>query len=335
MKILHITTELTGGAGLGALRLHRDLLDSGIDSTILALSGESNDPRIVSLLNPGQHRKRRWRDIPSFALHRIGMHDSPYYRAQKSLTPFRKLTEAYVSTPFTRFDLLRHPLVQATDIVHLHWVANFLDWPSFFPKIRKPIVWTLRDENPALGFWHFRSDMPDPLPDSIRREDDWLRRMKERIVGNCRSLGIVSLSSAEDAFFADSNAFFGRPHAVVPNSIDASRFLPEAKQTIRKEIGLGDNGIILAFVAHNIGERRKGLGDLFEAVALTGRKNITIQAQENRHRSQKAYALFQLGLLMMPRDWPAFCPQPISLSLPPMRKHLERQRRKPWRVESQ
>ena len=276
MKVLHVTTGLTSGAGLGAVRLHQDLLTSGIDSSVLSFSGESNDPHIVSLLQPGQHRKRRWRDIPSFALHRIGVFDSPYYRAKKSITPFRTLSGAFVSSPFTRIDILTHPLVQSADIVHLHWVAKFLDWPLFFPAIRKPVIWTMRDENPALGFWHFRWDMPNPMPESIQREDDWLRRMKERIVQKCQSLSIVSLSSSEDAFFSQTNAFRGRPHSVIPNSIDASIFRPEKSNTIRQGFGIGNNDFVLLFVAQHIDEKRKGLKDLLEAVSHLGRKDIVI-----------------------------------------------------------
>ena len=276
MKILHVTTELASGAGLGAVRLHQDLLASGIDSSVLSLSGESNDPRIVSLLQPGQPRKRRWRDIPSFALHQLGVFDSPYYRAKKSIARFRTLSGAFVSSPFTRIDILRHPLVRSADIVHLHWVAKFLDWPSFFPAVRKPVVWTMRDENPALGFWHFRWDMPRPMPESIRREDDWLRRIKQRIVKKCRFLSIVSLSSAEDAFFSQSNAFHGKPHSVIPNSIDASVFQPDVNCSIRDDFGIGPNDFVILFVAQDISERRKGLMDLLEAVTKIGRKDLII-----------------------------------------------------------
>lgn len=276
MKILHITTELIGGAGLGALRLHHDLVSHGIDSSVLFLSGESDDPRIASLLHPGQPRKRRWRDIPSAVLHRIHAYDSPFYRANRSIAPFGRLSGAYVSSPFTRIDILRHPLVQTADIVHLHWVARFLDWPSFFQRIRKPVVWTMRDENPALGFWHFRSDMPSPMPESIRREDNWLRCTKERIVQKCQFLSIVSLSSSEDAFFSQSHAFRGRPHCVIPNSIDASIFRPAINNPLRQEFGIGNSDVVLLFVAQHIDEKRKGLMDFFQAVSHLGRKDIVI-----------------------------------------------------------
>lgn len=276
MKVLHVTTELDSGAGQGAVRLHYDLVSAGVDSRVLSLSGMEDDQRITSLLKPGQSRKRRFRDIPSSLLHRIGIFDSAYYRAKKSLVPLFALSGTIVSSPFTRIDIRKHPLVESADVIHLHWVANFIDWPSFFPTIRKPIIWTMRDENPALGFWHFRQDMPTVLPASVRCKDNWLRGIKAEIAQKCRSLSIVSLSSAEDVFFSRSQAFMGRPHTVIPNSIDGSIFKPDDGDEVRKELGIRSDATVILFVAQHVDERRKGLADLFEALARIGRKNLAV-----------------------------------------------------------
>lgn len=42
-------------------------------------------------------------------------------------------------------------------LLHLHWTAFALDWPSFFRSLprRLPIVWTLHDQNPYTGGCHF------------------------------------------------------------------------------------------------------------------------------------------------------------------------------------
>ena len=46
------------------------------------------------------------------------------------------------------------------DIVHLHWISFFLDYPSFFQSIpdHVPIVWTLHDTNAFTGGCHFVSE---------------------------------------------------------------------------------------------------------------------------------------------------------------------------------
>ena len=60
------------------------------------------------------------------------------------------------SIPYSEYtSLVDHPLVQEADIIHLHWIAGFVDYPTFFKKVDKPIVWTIHDENPGLGGSHY------------------------------------------------------------------------------------------------------------------------------------------------------------------------------------
>lgn len=60
--------------------------------------------------------------------------------------------------PESLYRIEEHPLVKEADIVHLHWVANFLNYPTFFKKIQKPIIWTLHDMNPFQGLFHYKND---------------------------------------------------------------------------------------------------------------------------------------------------------------------------------
>jgi len=61
-------------------------------------------------------------------------------------------------SPITDFDLTQSDLVKEADVIHLHWIAGFVDYESFFSNIKKTIVWTLHDENIALGGFHYRRD---------------------------------------------------------------------------------------------------------------------------------------------------------------------------------
>lgn len=38
------------------------------------------------------------------------------------------------SFPTTTWDIMKHPIVKEADIIHLHWVAGFLDYNSFFKQ---------------------------------------------------------------------------------------------------------------------------------------------------------------------------------------------------------
>lgn len=275
MKILHIGTYLDGGAGLGMARLHTDLLSQGVDSRILALSTDSTDPRIAGFVPSGKRPNGRIRDLPEKVLHRLGLHDSEFYRACRILSQCSRYP-SFRSSPFTRIDICDHPWVKDADIIHLHWIARFLDWRTFFPRIRKPIVWTLRDENPALGVWHYRTDCPESLSNELRTEDSWLRQRKASILRTCRSLSIVSLSTDEDRFFANSEAFSGRSHRVIPNSIDTSLFVRGGGDSVRRELGISSDATVITFVAQYLSEKRKGFTDLVSALSRLNRNDIVV-----------------------------------------------------------
>lgn len=302
MKILHVGTYLHDGAGLGMLRLHRDLLARGVDSRVLVMSDVSDDPRIAPLLLPQQRRPRRLHDVPEMILHRLHLYDAPYYHALRVISECKKY-KTHVSSPFTRIDIVRHPWAQEADVVHLHWIAGFIDWPLFFRQVSKPVVWTLRDESPALGFWHFRTDMPDPMPQVLQKEDNWLRDYKASILRSCKSLSIISLSSDEDAFFSKTCAFTGRNHKVIPNSVNPTAFSPGGGETIRKEFGIAQDAVVLSFVAQWLNEHRKGFEDLDAALCGIGIPNIVVLCvgRGSIPKTASSARFVKLGLVEDPR----------------------------------
>ena len=140
----------------------------------------------------------------------------------------------------------------------------------------KSVVWTVRDENPFLGFWHFRCDEPADMTDEERREDAWLRAEKLRAIRSCRTLGFVSLSRGVDEFVAGTPAAQGRIHCVIPNSVDGDAFHPTDGSAVRREYGLGPGVKLLLFVSQGLSDPRKGLSDLFGAVSAMERTDIAV-----------------------------------------------------------
>lgn len=51
MRVLHITTDDTGGAGLCCLRIHKALLDMGVKRTVLAIEKSMKQQYNVPLSN--------------------------------------------------------------------------------------------------------------------------------------------------------------------------------------------------------------------------------------------------------------------------------------------
>src|SRR5262249_55386964 len=51
------------------------------------------------------------------------------------------------------------PDVREASILHLHWIADTLDFSRDLRNIDVPIVWTMHDQNPYLGGFHFQRDV--------------------------------------------------------------------------------------------------------------------------------------------------------------------------------
>ncbi len=143
MNILHINTYDGGGAGNAATRLHTALLSSGIESNILFLK-ESDKP------------------IPNAYGYLSAKEELPHGKEKKDIKHLCVLKDTngikgnvdcgILTFPRTSCeDLVCHPLVEKADIIHLHWIARFVDYETFFERIDKPIVWTFHDQNPFNG----------------------------------------------------------------------------------------------------------------------------------------------------------------------------------------
>ena len=275
MKVVHIGFNVSGGAGLGMIRLHRDILVRGVDSAVLCLQCTPKDPTVVRF--PDSLRKLGCRrNLPAAVLNKLRLSESPYYRCLRAIPRLKQKYGRTVSSPFSLFPVEEHPLVREADIVHLHWVSNFINFPSFFKNVGKPVVWTIRDENPFLGFWHFRCDMPAKMTEEDRAEDNWLRAEKLRSMQSCKSLAFATLSRGVDDFVAGTPAADGRLHCVIPNSIDGAAFHPADGGAVRREYGIGPDVKVLLFVSQVLGDPRKGLSDLFAAASSMGRTDLAV-----------------------------------------------------------
>ncbi|MGH8059278.1 MAG: glycosyl transferase family 1, partial [Candidatus Entotheonellia bacterium] len=150
MKILHISTMDDGGAGKAAARLHCGLLRIGVDSQMLVKQSASGAPGIFPL-------------VPQKPTLRVRLHDEirrrRLHRDLARYTEGRPVRRGALSDDRTLLDLSRHPLIRNADVIHLHWIAQFVDFTALFSSVTvKPIVWTLHDMHPFTGGCHYAGD---------------------------------------------------------------------------------------------------------------------------------------------------------------------------------
>lgn len=271
LKVLHICTTDSGGAGKCCLTIHTALLAEGVDSKVLTLNRKIKCPEVYqygSLRRFGTLRGLFNKQIGGL-FRGLGVDISDASRA-RSLS---KRTGIVTSLPVSIFDLTTHPLVQQADIIHFHWIGNFVDLPSFMKKVKKPIVWTLHDENIFHGIFHYNPGKyaNEPLEKKYYA-------IKKKAISEADNLGIVFLSKMMYDEFADNSMISGRPSIVINNPVDCEQFKPVEKSEARKLLGIPEDKLVFTFVSGRIANPRKGLRVLSEALQKLNIPNVYILA---------------------------------------------------------
>lgn len=254
MKVLHISNNDSSGAGLCAYRLHTAMKLEGIDSRMLVFSKtHENDTSVMEVF---KYRKFIYRCFHAL-LRKIGIYTFEYDR----LVQMSQRNHTCYTRPVFPFDLSNHPWVQDADIVHLHWVDDFFDQVKFITTIKKPIVWTLHDENLFYGVAHYQNKTIENNPLEIK-----YREIKKKMVDNSHNLNFVLLSNFFVRKFGQTSILQKHRFKVIPNSVDCSKYKMIDKKVAQDSLGLKSDFDYFVFVAYSIIDGRKGLDKLIQAV---------------------------------------------------------------------
>ncbi|MEO8086126.1 MAG: glycosyltransferase [Bacteroidota bacterium] len=271
MKIVHISNNDIGGAGIAAVRLHLALLERGIESYLLTSQKHTQRiPRHFQVDPTGYFLKKT-------AIKLGLMKDKIKEHALKHLANRPEGFEHF-SFPFSETDLANHPLVRQAELVHLHWVSDdFLDFNSFFRKINKPVVWTLHDMNPFTGGCHHSDDCKGYIG-NCSHCPQLKNTIDENYAAEMLKLKIDSLSLKKDSMqiiapslwlmkcSVNSKLFNGIDHHSIPNLADTKSFYPKDKDACRKKLNLPLDKKIILFIAKDSDNPRKGIHYLEDAV---------------------------------------------------------------------
>lgn len=268
MKILQLSYSDMGGAAIAALRLHQGLLNIGVSS------------KFLSIKNTSPHLSEKYtikKPPPSFIKRALNRLNIPQTHQQKHDFQIRKRTGKYevFSSPLTDIPLQNHDLIQKADIIHLHWVANLIDWPSFFSTIKKPIVWTLHDMNPIQGGFHYYNDVQQNQA-SFGDLEERYRAIKRRAIAHAEKLSIVAPSKWLTTASQHSETLGSFPHTTIPYGLDTAVFKPLDQQFCRDVLNLPQDKKVILFVAQSIHNRRKGLSLLIEALKGSIAENVVL-----------------------------------------------------------
>lgn len=288
MKIVHICTSLEGGAGLCAKRILLATKELGIDARAIVAYGEKSE--LTDVIKPIYPWSKNWL-VRKFQVLRNMRRTWPYAE-----TIFKRIDEERAknnslvtfTSPITLYqNLVNHPWIREADLIHLHWVGGFLDYESFFKNIDKPIIWTIHDENPGLGGFHYQM-WKDGATESFKAFDEEMALVKERAYKNVNSMTLVALSSMMKIFFEKNRLLSRFPSVTIHNGIEEKNFTPISKSCAREALNLSSDSVIFLFVAQYINEDRKGLKELIEALEILKLPNIVLVCLGNYTNIPKA-----------------------------------------------
>ena len=278
IKVVHVSTTVSGGAGIAAFRLHEGLMNLGVPSQMLALHATTNHHvHLTKFKKPAPTRfEKIW--------HR--MFEIKSIKRQQETLKSAPVAYEIFSLAQTPYAIHEHPLIKEADLIHLHWVAGFIDIPSFFKNIKKPIVWTLHDMNPFQGGFHYKEDEYRNRT-SLGALDALQYQLKEQAYSQSNIRRIVAPSPwlLNTSKASDLLGKFSHQH--IYNGVNETVFAIRDKTKARQQFDLPLDKTILLFVSEMVGNTRKGFDILLDALQdLTHEKELVLVAIGNPPREQ-------------------------------------------------
>lgn len=259
MKVVHLShTDGGAGAGRAAYRIHRSMLSSGVDSTLLVSDKRTLDATVIS------HSGRLPRRLRARA--------SEYIEA-KIAKVFARDSSVFISPSwFSHFLPAADRRIQSADVVSLFWVNGAYISPEGLVGISQPIVWRLSDVWPFTGGCHYPGScdhfeqqcghcpqLNNPSAQDISHQL-WQRKAKA-----WQSLDITIVAPSEwiASLARRSSLFSHRRVEVIPTGIDLACYRPRDRNEARGHLGIPIEKKILVFGAMSPKDDiRKGFKEL-------------------------------------------------------------------------
>lgn len=262
MKIAILSTEdIKPGAFRAAYRLHKSLIEIGLDSRMFVQGKYSDDPSVSGLQL--QYSKGKIINALRPSIDRLPL---KFYTKRENKT---------YSLQWTPDNLYNEILKFAPDVVSLQWICKGYLKIETLLKINQlniPIVWTLRDMWPFTGGCHYTyhcqkyinscGNCPQLNSNSPYDLSNWVWRRKNKVYQNS-DITIVALSNWIGNCARASSLFKDKRIEVIPNGINTEIYKPINQEIARNITNLPINKKLVLFSAvRATGDPRKGFSYL-------------------------------------------------------------------------
>ncbi len=280
MRVSHFNTFPYGGAATAAKRMHRQLLDVGVDSEFCF---HRNDKGVET---DSTYKQINF-DEPKFGVLTGSVQRRLHKRRQKKIYQLHNDHLALRPPGVETFSMAELPNPTKlnwsninSDVVHLHWVSFFADYPSFFSSIPTsvPLVWTLHDMNPFTGGCHYsnqctqfrwgcgdchqvvNSSLNDVSRSTFSTKQDSLKHRDIHVV--TPSQWLSDLAQQSKIWPTETN------FEVIRLGFDLDQFHPIPKMEAREQLGIDTDAVLIGFGAEDLKSERKGIRHLLNALRI-------------------------------------------------------------------
>lgn len=298
MKILIVNyTDIYGGAGRAAYRLHQSLIDAGVDSQMLVISKRSDDYTILA---------------PESKLEKIEAFLKP--KIEKILIKLKYKSKS--KTLFSPANIISKSLVKKIktinpDVVHLHWVNEAMLKIEDVAKIKAPIVWTLHDMWAFTGGCHYTEGCQKyligcgncPILSSNTQKDLSYKvfKRKQKIYQQ-KDIAMIGLSMWLSKTASSSPLLKDKEHINLPNPINTQIYKQIDKNFSRELWNLPNDKKLILFGAMNVtSDTRKGFRELSLALeelsSLENVEFVIVGSSKPKNSPQFNFKTHYLGVL--------------------------------------
>jgi len=267
MQITHLnSSNIHGGSGRAAYRIHKSLKEIGLDSRMFVLRNFESDLDVKAVTD-------NW-------IQKVLKKVRPRYE-RRILNLYGNREKKPFSIASKGINVAKESVIRDADIINLHWInKSFLSLKSLkqIGKLNKPIVWTLHDMWAFTGGCHYSNNCRRyeeicgkcPVLNSKKLKDlSWKILSRKLKLFKDLNLTIVTPSNWLADCAKRSSLFSNNKIEVIPYSIDTKIFKPIAREKARKILNLPEDKFLVLFGASpGVSIKRKGINYLLEALLM-------------------------------------------------------------------
>lgn len=273
MKILIVNyTDIYGGAGKAAYRLHQSLLEADVNSQMLVMDKRSDDYAILA---------------PESNLEKLFAFFKPRVEQVLIRHKYKNKSQAlFSSANISSKNIVKKINSINPDIVHFHWINGAMLKIEDISKIKAPIVWSLHDNWAFTGGCHVmwscqrykNSCGSCPILSSNNTKDlsNKVFKRKQKAYQQ-KNMTIVGLSKWLSKTASDSSLLKDKNHINLPNPINTELYRQFDKKLSRQLWNLSNDKKLILFGAMSAtSDINKGFIYLSEAISRLNVKDVEL-----------------------------------------------------------